>query len=156
MQFNNERENGMKYEYNDGGRKAAGYKGDAGDCVTRAVAIASGLSYSDVYNALAVGNARQRATKRTKGNRAESARNGIFTKRKWFDDYMRSLGFTWTPTMSIGSGCKVHLHEGELPMGRLVVSVSRHMVAVIDGVMQDTYDPSRDGKRCVYGYYSKA
>ena len=32
----------MRHVYNDGGRKAAGYKGDAGDCVARAIAIASG------------------------------------------------------------------------------------------------------------------
>jgi hypothetical protein len=28
-------------------------------------------------------------------------------------------------------------------------------MAVIDGVIHDTYDPSRDGKRCVYGYFTK-
>jgi hypothetical protein len=31
--------------------------------------------------------------------------------------------------------------------------VSRHAVAVIDGVIHDTYDCSRGGKRCVYGYW---
>jgi len=30
----------MRHVYNDGGRKACGYKGDAGDCVARAIAIA--------------------------------------------------------------------------------------------------------------------
>ena len=29
--------------YNDGGRTAAGFKGETGDCVTRAIAIATGL-----------------------------------------------------------------------------------------------------------------
>ena len=38
--------------------------------------------------------------------------------------------------MHIGSGCKVHLRDGELPSGRLVVSVSKHMVAVVDGVIR--------------------
>ena len=55
--------------------------------------------------------------------------------------------------MSIGSGCKVHLAEGELPMGRLVVAVSRHYTAVIDGVVWDTSNPCRGGMRCVYGYW---
>ena len=32
--------------------------------------------------------------------------------------------------------------------------LSRHMCAVIDGVIHDTYDPSRDGTRAVYGYYT--
>ena len=54
--------------------------------------------------------------------------------------------------MAIGSACKVHLRANELPAGRLVFSVSKHMVAVIDGVIHDTSDPSTDGTRYVYGY----
>ena len=55
--------------------------------------------------------------------------------------------------MSIGSGCKVHLRADELPSGRLIVSLANHVVAVIDGVLHDTHDSSRDGTRCVYGYW---
>ena len=55
--------------------------------------------------------------------------------------------------MKIGSGCKVHLSEDELPNGRLVCNLSGHVTCVIDGVINDTYDCSRDGKRCVYGYW---
>jgi hypothetical protein len=58
--------------------------------------------------------------------------------------------------MQIGSGCKVHLRADELPNGRLVVHTSRHSTAVIDGVIHDTYDPSRGGNRCVYGYWKLA
>ena len=144
--------NPAAFVYNDGGREAAGYKGSAGDCVCRAVAIAAQLPYQEVYNRLAEGNASQRKSKRT-GKQPRSARNGIYTTRKWFKDYMRELGFVWTPTMQIGSGCKVHLKADELPLGRLVCNVSRHSVAVIDGVINDTYDCSREGTRCVYGYW---
>ena len=66
---------------------------------------------------------------------------------------MTSLGFIWHPTMQIGSGCKVHLRADELPPGRLVVMVSKHSAAVIDGVLHDTHDCSRNGTRCVYGYW---
>jgi hypothetical protein len=55
--------------------------------------------------------------------------------------------------MQVGSGTKVHLRDGELPMGRLVVAVSNHVTAVIDGVVHDTHDPSRGGTRAVYGYW---
>lgn len=165
----------MEFTYDDGGRKAAGFRGDAGDCVTRAVAIVSGKPYAEVYAALADGMGSQRKSKRTKP-KGRSARNGVSTTRKWFKDYMRSLGFTWTPTMHIGSGCKVHLHDGELPMGRLIVVVSRHYTAVIDSVIHDTHDPQREAhvlmfngatnsndprvtrsiqRRCVYGYWSQ-
>jgi hypothetical protein len=39
----------MKWVYNDGGRKAAGYKGEARDCVVRAIAIATDQPYEVVY-----------------------------------------------------------------------------------------------------------
>lgn len=144
----------MRFVQHDGGRSEAGYQGRAGDCVARAVAIAAELPYQQVYDRLAEGNATQRRSSRS-GPRSKSARNGVHTHRKWFKDYMTELGFRWVPTMVIGSGCTVHLRDGELPPGRLVVSVSRHMAAVIDGVLHDTYDCTRDGTRCVYGYWTK-
>ena len=147
----------MEFNFNDGGRAKAGYKGRTGDCVTRAVAIAAELPYKQVYDRLAEGNATQRVTKRMKKSRrgVRTARNGINTKRKWFQDYMQSLGFKSVATMGIGTGCKVHLKADELPKGRLICHVSRHSVAVIDGVINDTYNPSRGETRCVYGYWIK-
>ncbi len=142
----------MKTVFDDGGRAAAGFKGMAGDCVCRSIAIATGLPYREVYDRLAKETGAQRASKRTP-KRSASANNGINTTRKWFKDYMAELGFEWVPTMKVGTGCKVHLKDGELPMGRLVVVVSRHYTAVIDGVIHDTYNPSRDATRCVYGYW---
>ena len=140
--------NPAAFVYNDGGREAAGYKGSAGDCVCRAVAIAAQLPYQEVYNRLAEGNASQRKSKRT-GKQPWSARNGIYTTRKWFKDYMRELGFVWTPTMQIGSGCQVHLKADELPSGRLVGNVSRHQVAVIDGSLTTpTTAPEREPDVC--------
>ncbi len=141
----------MKWVYDDGGRQAAGFKGNAGDCVVRAVTIASEFPYMEVYRALSNGCKTQRRTKRSSPH--SSARDGVNTKRKWFKDYMASIGFVWKPTMHIGSGCKVHLHDGELPNGRLVVAVSKHYTAVIDGVIYDTHDPQREQGRCVYGYW---
>lgn len=141
----------MQFIHNDGGRAAAGFKGTAGDCVVRAVAIATGQPYETVYAALSEGCSTQRLTKRSKPK--ASARNGVNTRRKWFKDYLESLGWKWVPTMHIGSGCKVHLTDGELPMGRLIVAVSKHYTAVIDGVIHDNHDPQRGQKRCVYGYF---
>lgn len=146
----------MRYEFDDGGRAAAGFKGKARDCVARAVAIASGRPYREVYDALAAGNAGERKTRsasRHSGRR--TAREGISTGCKWFKDFISGLGFRWVACMGIGTGCRVHLRDGELPAGRLVVCLSRHYSAVIDGVIRDIYDPSRDGFRCVYGYFIK-
>lgn len=136
-----------KFVYDDGGRQAAGYKGTTGDCVVRAVAIASNRPYQEIYDALSNGMGNQRKSK------GKTARNGVSVKRKWFKDYMDSLGFKWIPKMFIGQGCKTHLKNEELPMGRLVVAVSKHFTAVIDGEIHDTYNPDRRGTRCVYGYY---
>jgi hypothetical protein len=148
---------GMTFCFDDGGRTAAGFRGTADDCVTRAIAIATGKPYREVYdeiNKTAVGERFRRgrigfmaATKR-----GSSARTGVL--KPTTKEYLASLGWTWTPTMQIGRGCTVHLRDGELPMGRLVVSVSRHLTAVIDGVIHDNHDPSRDGTRCVYGYWT--
>jgi hypothetical protein len=55
--------------------------------------------------------------------------------------------------MDFGSGCTVHLKSDELPKGTLIVRLSKHLAAVKDGVLHDTYDCSRGGTRCVYGYY---
>lgn len=154
----------MRWVFDDGGRAAAGFKGNAGDCVARSIAVAAGKPYAVVYAALAQGAGAERKS------RGASARNGIHTGRKWFKDLMARWGFVWTPTMRIGQGCKVHLHNGELPGGRLVVAVSRHYTALIDGVIHDTHDPQRevqvladgpDGcsvpagvqRRCVYGFW---
>ncbi len=144
----------MNFVYDDGGRSKTYLSGTkCRDCVVRAVAIATELPYMEVYEALSAGC---RSERLTKGSRKESAANGVHTNRVWFKRYMQAMGWKWTPTMGIGTGCRVHLRDGELPMGRLIVSVSRHMVAVIDGVIRDTHDCTRGGNRCVYGYWSKA
>lgn len=133
------------WQYNDGGREDAGFKGQAGDCVTRAIAIATGMDYREVYNELA----QREAVKSGK----RSARNGI--SKDVLKAYLADLGWTWTPTMQIGSGTKVHLKKDELPTGTVICSVSKHVVTVIDGVIHDTYDPSRNGSRAVYGYWTR-
>jgi len=140
------------FNRNDGGRSAAGFHGTTGDCVTRAVAIASGRPYQEVYDRLSDGAREQRVMKGQK--RSASARDGVYTSRKWFKDYLLELGAIWTPTMFIGSGCTVHLKSDELPKGNIIASVSKHLVAVIDGVINDTHDCSREGTRCVYGYWT--
>lgn len=144
----------LRFVMNDGGRAKAGYKGYAGDCVCRSIAIASGRPYQEVYDRLAKGNAEQRKSRLDTKKGIRSARNGISVRRTWFQDYMRELGFVWHACMKIGTGCKVHLKDGEIPStGRLVLSLSKHYSCVIDGVIHDTDDPSRDGDRCVYGYW---
>lgn len=53
----------MKFQYNDGGRAAAGFKGRCGDCVARSVTIASGRPYEEIYSLFAQGAGNERKTK---------------------------------------------------------------------------------------------
>jgi hypothetical protein len=141
------------FQYNDGGREESGYKGETGDCGCRAIAIATGLPYQYVYDLIKeYGNKERLTAKRKRGGKSHP-RTGIW--KETFKKIMVDLGWSWTPTMQIGSGCKVHLKANELPTGTIICIVSRHYVAVIDGVIHDTYNPTRDGSRCVYGYFSK-
>ena len=148
----------MTFQHNDGGREAAGYKGDAGDCVTRAIAIATDIPYSEVYDSLFVlskqhsEEKRDRVAKRIQ-DKGGSPRNGVW--RQIYQKYLESVGWKWVPTMKIGQGCKTHLIASELPSGRVIVKVSKHMTTMIDGIINDTYDCSREGTRCVYGYFVK-
>lgn len=141
----------MKFKFDDGGRSNAGYKGFTGDCVCRAIAIATEKPYKEVYDLINEFGKKERTGKRKRGR--SNARTGVY--KNTIKKVMTYYGWEWTPTMQIGQGCKVHLKENELPAGRLVVNVSKHCTAVIDGVIHDTYDCSRDGTRCVYGYYIK-
>lgn len=137
----------IEFKYDDGGRQAAGFKGQTGDCVTRAIAIATGWEYRAVYDDL------WGLDRHVNGSRAKGPRNGY--PIKLVRDYLAGQGWEWTPTMQIGSGCNVHLRPDELPDGPLIVRVTKHVCAVVDGVLHDTYDCSRDGTRCVYGYWRK-
>jgi hypothetical protein len=167
----------MQHVYDDGGREVAGFTGHTGDCGARAFAIASGRSYQEVYDLINELAAKERTGKRKRSK--SSARSGLYSatahklayELQWRDgQYLGTV--KWMSCMNIGSGCKVHLTDGELPMGRLVVRVSKHYTAVIDGVIHDTHDPQREGGtfhwhnaegnivraaqsggRCVYGYW---
>lgn len=139
----------MRWVYSDGGRPT-GWPNK--DCVCRAIAIATEEFYEVVYIELCALSLTEHITRR-KPKRSDPSR-GVYHVTG--DRYMRQQpDWLWVPTMTIGSGCRVHLRASELPPGRLIVRVSKHWCAVIDGVIYDTHDPSRAGTRCVYGYWQK-
>lgn len=103
----------------------------------------------------------ERAWRTVLVGRCESANEGALGRRlKWKYTHRDTLhavlaeqGFEWVNCMRIDSGCTTRLTSSDLPAGRLVVRLSRHYAAVIDGVIHDTHDCSRGGSRCVYGYW---
>lgn len=135
----------IQFNYNDGGRAEAGFKGTTGDCACRVIAIVTGLSYIDIYNKINEVAQTEHTGKHKRG--ISNARIGVY--RDNVKQIMLSFGYKWTPAMLIGQGCKVHLSADELPQGRILCNVSKHYVAVIDGVINDIYDCSRNGKSVV-------
>src|SRR5262245_53041961 len=80
--------------YDDGGRAAAGFKGEARDCVTQAIAIATGAPYRAVYDAIDALAAEGRPRR---SGRRFGARTGVSLRDR--HAYLTALGWRWTPTM---------------------------------------------------------
>jgi hypothetical protein len=129
----------MDFLWNDGGRSACGFVGLAGDCVTRSIAIATGLVYRDVYNQLGAAS-------------LATPRNGVRTDiaAKFLEDRQ------WK--------CRrvspIHFVPLLLPAGTLIVHLAKsngrcsHFTALIDHVVHDTWDPSDEDDYFVYAYWT--
>jgi hypothetical protein len=125
------------FVYDDGGRIAAGYKDPAGDCVCRAVTIASGRSYAEVRDRLRRGTGRVRHSKRR-----PSPDNGIYIRARWFTNLMTEFGFVWE-------------EKGDLPdVGRFVVMTRGHAFAVVNTTARDTHMRRLADRR--FGYWRYA
>lgn len=59
----------------------------------------------------------------------------------------------WTSTFRFGESARRRVRSGDLPDGSVVLRVSRHVIASIDGVLHDTHDSTRGGTRILYGYW---
>jgi hypothetical protein len=120
----------MPWVNDDGGRADAGFTGHTRDCVVRAIAIATGRSYLNVYSSLhryaLIDRALMAKLTLRYGARAQahaSPRTGV--NRRVYDRYLRECGWTWTATMRVGAGCTVHLRADELRSWRHRVFVRR-------------------------------
>ena len=128
------------YQYSDGGRIDAGFKGKS-DCGIRAVSIACDIGYKEARKLL------KEYAKRGKQGNGQIAR-GIY--KEDMDAALGSLGWRWFPAPKF-EGRKARY--GDLPQGRYIVRMARHYAAVIDGVLLDAWDSS---EKMVYGYWGKA
>lgn len=103
------------------------------DCTVRALATVSGLSYDEAYKLM------------KQAGRESSSR---FPFRQFAST---SENFRWKafqavkgkPRLNLLQFCKLH------PTGEYVVKISKHVVAVINGVAHDDIEPRWDA--CVYG-----
>lgn len=129
----------LDYQFNDGGRSKYYKASSVGDCVVRAASIALGRDYKEVYNL-------------AKSISGKSPRDGV--DKNSVRKIMEAVGGKWIAVMKIGTGCKMHLSADDFPTdGKYIAQLSGHVCAVINGCIYDTFNPSRGGTRCVYGYW---
>src|SRR5215831_19462276 len=125
----------------------------------RAIAIAVGMPYREVHEKLTAakvpyfyeGGDRDlpewsKRVKRRGGVRAFDADHGCWDEV--YAPYLEELGWTYVSTKEK----KVRLRADELPKGKLIVSIRRHLVAVIDHVIHDTC--GGNGRVTVRGYWT--
>src|SRR5262245_26937870 len=149
----------------DGGRsrsqvaRAARRKKSTGDCAARAITIATGKNYDEVHDALTLHSLRQTYSAPSDNAYAKwnRGKGGVCAfdpdhgcSEEAVGSYLKSFGWKFTSTKDQ----KVRLRADELPRGRLIVSISRHLVAVIDGVIHDTFNCGKAGRAQVKGYWS--
>lgn len=127
------------FSYNDGGRRAAGYKGDTGDCVVRAFCILTGADYKETYRELA---SLESAT--TGGSK--TARNGI--RHTVRDAYFAKRGLE---KVKLPKGVRLTWSEAYDAYGDCIVSTAKHVAALMDGALQDTGDCRTYEMQTVYG-----
>jgi len=130
----------MELNWNDGGRFSSGYVGLTGDCVVRAIAIATGISYRDVYSE--IGSASEK-----------SPRNGVPTFVA--SDYLAARQWRFA------DGQRARFTSDWLPLGIVIVHLASvksrrngHFCTVIDHVVQDTWNPSDDDEFIVAGFWT--
>lgn len=130
----------MELNWNDGGRFSSGFVGLAGDCVVRAIAIATGLNYRDIY--AEIGKASEK-----------TPRNGVRTTVA--ADFLAARHWRYTDRLLRPFTAAL------LPRGIVIVHLISednrrhgHFCTVINHVIHDTWNPSDDDQLLVAGYWT--
>ena len=139
----------MRYQKTDGGRKDAGYRGRSGDCVTRAIAIATDTPYRRVRLEMT------EMVKEATGGLVRGVANGCVTPVA--HAYLTARGWEAVPTPK-------GIYLNELPCsGRFIACMTtrRHWAAVINNTVNDMWDSrytrrTKSGWMKLNGYYRKA
>jgi hypothetical protein len=163
----NPKDGRCRWVKDDGGRRRSGIargsrRDETSDCVARAIAIATEKPYREVHDALTAAKVRHvaaggdgdwaRWARRRKGARTFHADYGVADEV--YGPYLEHLGWRFTSTKELPRGRGIHLRADELPRGRLIVHLPRHLTAVIDGVIHDTNDCSDEGRYRIQGYWT--
>lgn len=122
----------VKFKYNDGGRKAAGFEGGVADCVTRALAIETGVPYAEIRKELLA-----------LAPDAETVGINVFGAE--FEQYMRDK----RNRVFVPLRYAVRLADFPEFYGFMVLT-KNHVTCVQTGVVEDVFDCSNEMAR---GYW---
>lgn len=153
----------MKWIYDDGGRSKYFKGSNVGDCVTRSIAIATGIDYKEIYDRL---KELCKQSKKYSSQASKLVRQGtpMPIVKKYLEE---ELGWKWVSTIDTQTKARMHLVESEIPNGVFIARLSKHLVCVKDKVIYDTYNSSEktyydffdnlvtNNERCVYGYWKQ-
>jgi hypothetical protein len=132
--------NWIKYiSYNDGGRIKEGFKPiQKGDCVVRALSILTEYGYTKTRNEL------NKFIKRERGPNRSNVDDGVYPRT--YRKFLEHLG--------IKKFYKVDCWANIPSTGRVMVVLEEHVVAYVNGVINDTFDPVGESQ-CgpLIGYY---
>jgi hypothetical protein len=146
----------LKTEYDDGGRKAAEFEGETGDCLVRAIAIVTrdpwasydhidaGDRYRKIYEMVNRFGLSQGIKDAARVGLPEYLGHQLLTSGKFFN---------WR---CVKLRRNAHLARGDLPNEPLMIASSKgHWCAVVARVILDTQDPTfHDGQwRVIKGVY---
>ena len=107
----------LDFRFHDGGRSNY-FKGEAGDCVVRAIAIATNTDYKVVYDELFQINKDYLSSKNTKlskqmksraNQKGGTPRNGNY--KKIYHDYLINKGWKWVTLRKFGSSQRTKLDQ---------------------------------------------
>lgn len=118
----------MKWIYDDGGRSNYYKAKSVRDCVCRAIAIANDKDYKYVYKILKA------------YNNGETPRNGVC------ESVYKKLLKAWGWKCVECERKNIHLKADEIPNGIVICKINRHLVAIKDGIIHDTWDCSKARK----------
>lgn len=124
--------------WHDGGRASAGFVGSAGDCVVRAISIATGQSYRSTYEDL--------------GELSKaSARDGV--SMEFVGRYLSNLGW------QAFAGHERPFHEVDFPKTPTIFFIAAdskrlHLCTVVGATVYDTWDPRDDEEYRVRQYWT--
>ena len=136
----------LEYIEDDGGRSAAGFKGRTGDCLTRAISIATGESYRKVYDAVGEqmkkhgyarsGNAYAQSGKAAAAVRAKGRSRRPRTIQ---DDVLRLFGFAKVDAKKPNGTCYTY-EQAHRRYGTCIVTTTKHYATLKNGALRDTFD----------------